>query len=347
MDTDHNQQEMQEIWKKFNKQGNGAGGVKPAPKLTPEEEKKRNLKQIGLYLLITFALTYVVEIFGIMPMAKNADAQQAYIVQSVIASVMFLPALGALLTRLLTKERLTLRSLMLTIDLKKNLRYYGLVWFGFDLLILFGAALYFLIFREQFDVGFGTMKALFEAQGLESTQAQVQQVVVVQLAMGAVIAPFANLLNCFGEEWGWRGFLLPRMMKQFKVVPAVLLCGVIWGLWHLPLTVIGHNYGVDYVGYPFTGILAMCLFCTVMGIILSYVTIKTKSCIPAVMGHSTLNGFASVGILFTSPERPYNVFLGPAPTGLIGGAGFIAVAGILLYLLYREEKEVSTEQHIL
>ncbi len=166
MDTDHNQQEMQEIWKKFNKQGNGAGGVKPAPKLTPEEEKKRNLKQIGLYLLITFALTYVVEIFGIMPMAKNADAQQAYIVQSVIASVMFLPALGALLTRLLTKERLTLRSLMLTIDLKKNLRYYGLVWFGFDLLILFGAALYFLIFREQFDVGFGTMKALFEAQGL-------------------------------------------------------------------------------------------------------------------------------------------------------------------------------------
>ena len=29
MDTDHNQQEMQEIWKKFNKQGNGAGGAKP------------------------------------------------------------------------------------------------------------------------------------------------------------------------------------------------------------------------------------------------------------------------------------------------------------------------------
>ena len=55
MDTDNNRQEMQEIWKKFNKQG-GTGSVKTAPELTPEEEKKRNRKQIGLYLLITFAL---------------------------------------------------------------------------------------------------------------------------------------------------------------------------------------------------------------------------------------------------------------------------------------------------
>ena len=67
MDTDNNRQEMQEIWKKFNKQG-GTGSVKTAPELTPEEEKKRNRKQIGFYLLITFALTYGKEIFGIMPM---------------------------------------------------------------------------------------------------------------------------------------------------------------------------------------------------------------------------------------------------------------------------------------
>ena len=128
MDTDNNRQEMQEIWKKFNKQG-GTGSVKTAPELTPEEEKKRNRKQIGLYLLITFALTYGTEIFGIMPMAGNMDAEQAYRVQGMISSVMFLPAAGALLTLLLTKERLTARSLMLTVNLKKDLKYYGVVWF--------------------------------------------------------------------------------------------------------------------------------------------------------------------------------------------------------------------------
>ena len=240
---------------------------------------------------------------------------------------------------MLTKERLTAKSLMLTVELKKDLKYYGIAWFGFVLLTLFGAALYFLIFPGQFDPELGYMKAISQAQGLETTKTQLQQAVVMQLVMGVILAPFVNLINCFGEEWGWRGFLLPRMLKQFKVVPALLLSGLIWGLWHAPLTVMGHNYGVGYPGYPFMGIFAMCLFCIAMGIILSYVTIKTKSCIPAIMGHGTLNGFASAGLMFTSLDHPYNVFLGPAPTGLIGGAGFIIVAGFLLYRLDKEENE--------
>ena len=335
MSTDYTQQ--QEIWKKFNKQGsNGANG---APKLTPEEEKKQNLKQIGIFLLITFVLTYGTEIFGIMPLAGGTEEQEAMVAQSMISSVMFLPAIGALLTRLITKERITARTLMLNIELKKDLKYYGLMWFGFALLILFGAALYFLIFPNQFDANLGYMQAVADAQGLEATQTDLQQAVLMQIVVGVLLAPFVNLINCFGEEWGWRGFLLPKLLKQFKVVPALILNGLIWGLWHAPLTIMGHNYGIGYPGYPVTGILAMCLFCIVTGIILSYVTIKTKSCIPAIMGHGTLNGFASAGILFSSLEHPYNVFLGPAPTGLIGGLGFIALAGFLLYLLYKEEKE--------
>lgn len=332
MSTDNQQQE---IWKKFNKQPGAAG----APRLTHEEEKKLNLRQIVIYLALTFLLTYSTEIFGIIPMVGSADPEQALAAQQMISSVMFIPAIGALLTRLLTKERLTAKSLMLTVELKKDLKYYGIAWFGFVLLTLFGAALYFLIFPGQFDPELGYMKAISQAQGLETTKTQLQQAVVMQLVMGVILAPFVNLINCFGEEWGWRGFLLPRMLKQFKVVPALLLSGLIWGLWHAPLTVMGHNYGVGYPGYPFMGIFAMCLFCIAMGIILSYVTIKTKSCIPAIMGHGTLNGFASAGLMFTSLDHPYNVFLGPAPTGLIGGAGFIIVAGFLLYRLYKEENE--------
>jgi len=325
----------QEIWKKFNKPNTANG----APKMTPQEEKKFNLRQIGIYLAVTFLMTWGTEIFGIMPMMGSDDAQQAYAAQQMISSVMFIPALGALITRLLTKERLTGKNLMLMENLKGNLQYYGLVWFGFILLTLFGAALYFLIFQDQLDPGLGYMKAISEAQGIESTQEQLQQAVVMQLVMGVVLAPFVNLINCFGEEWGWRGFLLPKLLKQFKVAPAILINGVIWGLWHVPLTIMGHNYGVGYPGFPFTGIIAMCIFCTVMGTILSFVTIKTGSCIPAIMGHGTLNGFASAGLLFTSLDHPYNVFLGPAPTGLIGGLGFIAVACALLYLLCKEEKE--------
>ena len=307
-----------------------------------QEEKKQNTKQIAIYLLITFVVTYGIEIFMIMPMVGSTDVDQAYAAQALISSVMFIPAFSALLTRLLTKERLMGSNLMLTLNLKGNKKYYGLVWFGFALLVILGTALYFFIFPKQYDGNMGYLQMLLDRQAQAGGQAitleQMKQTMLVQIGMGIFLSPFMNIINCFGEEWGWRGFLLPRMLKQFRVVPTLLLCGLIWGLWHAPLTVMGHNYGVGHPGYPVLGILAMCVFCTAVGIILSYVTIKTKSCIPAILGHGLLNGFASVGIYFTSLENPYNVFLGPAPTGLIGGAGFLILAAVLLYQLYKEEK---------
>ncbi len=37
-----------------------------------------------------------------------------------------------------------------------------------------------------------------------------------------------------GEELGWRGFALPRMLRLWSPVKASLILGVIWGIWHLP-----------------------------------------------------------------------------------------------------------------
>lgn len=303
-------------------------------------EEKLNLRRIMIYLVITFLLTYGVEIFLIMPMAGSTDINKAYMAQMLVAGVMFIPAVSALITRLSTGEKLERGNLMLSPNLKGNLKYYGLAWFGIVLLILFGTVLYFLIFPRQFDADMGYVRLLIEAQetGQEITDEQIRLMMLMQILMGIFLSPFLNFINCFGEEWGWRGYLLPKMLKQFKVVPTLLITGVIWGLWHAPLTVMGHNYGLGYQGFPITGIIAMCVFCIVIGILLSYVTIKTNSCIPAILGHGTLNGFSAVGIYFTSLENPYNVFLGPAPTGLIGGAGFIITAAGLLYLLYKEEK---------
>lgn len=308
--------------------------------MNQESEHKLNSKRIIIYLVITFLVTYGVEIFLIMPMVGSTDINKAYMAQMLVAGVMFIPALGALITRLVTGEKLMRSNLMLSLNLKGNLKYYGLAWFGIVLLTLFGTVLYFLIFPKQFDGNMGYVKLLIEAQGtgMEITDEQIRMVVLMQILMGVFLSPFLNIINCFGEEWGWRGYLLPKMLKRFKVVPTLLITGVIWGLWHAPLTVMGHNYGLGYRGFPVTGILAMCVFCIVIGILLSYVTIKTNSCIPAIMGHGTINGFSAMGMYFTSLENPYNVFLGPAPTGLIGGAGFIIVAAVLLYLLYKEEK---------
>ena len=303
-----------------------------------QTDRKLNLKRIVLFLAITFILTYGVEIIVIMPMAGSSDLTRAYLAQMLMAGVMFLPAFGALITRLITREKMTKDNMALSLHLKGNLKYYGLAWFGTVLLTVFGAVVYFLIFPGQFDGSLGYVRAAYESQGVSLTEEDLKRIMAVQIGAGIFLSPVLNFINCFGEEWGWRGYLLPKMLKRFKVAPTLLLTGVIWGLWHAPLTVMGHNYGLGYKGYPVTGILSMCLFCIVIGILLSYVTLKTGSCIPAVIGHGALNGFAAIGLCFTSLQNPYNVFLGPAPTGLIGGSGFIIAAAALLFLLHKEEK---------
>jgi membrane protease YdiL (CAAX protease family) len=45
----------------------------------------------------------------------------------------------------------------------------------------------------------------------------------------------------FGEEFGWRGYLLPKLLPLGEVKAAVIV-GLIWGAWHLPVLIVGLNY---------------------------------------------------------------------------------------------------------
>jgi len=42
-----------------------------------------------------------------------------------------------------------------------------------------------------------------------------------------------------GEELGWRGWLLPRMLTRYQAVVAALIVGAIWGCWHVPILLSG------------------------------------------------------------------------------------------------------------
>ncbi len=259
------------------------------------------------------ALMVILLIVGSLIQGEQAAVWISFLVYGV-------SLVGLLELLFMKKDKRKAYGLGLVWNVKKSLQ-------GIGLFIL----LYLLL------TGLGVVMALVMGESLSDFSVNPYFVYML-----LVVLPLNLLLSFtafFGEEYGWRYYLQPVLQKKFGKKKGVLLLGILWGLWHVPLTIMGHNYGVGYPGFPFTGIIAMCIFCTVMGTILSFVTIKTGSCIPAIMGHGTLNGFASAGLLFTSLDHPYNVFLGPAPTGLIGGLGFIAVACALLYLLCKEEKE--------
>ena len=108
---------------------------------------------------------------------------------------------------------------------------------------------------------------------------------------------------------------------------------MIWGLWHAPIIVLGHNYGTGYPGWPWGGIAAMCVFCVAMGIVLTWLTEKTGSCIPAAVAHGAFNGTAAIGMLVSADGG--NPFIGPAPMGIVGGAPILLAAALAMILLRR------------
>ena len=302
-----------------------------------ENSSKTQTKRILVYIGTTFALTWIYCLAVIYPMMKGETLSgvPAVMTQLLVAAAMFIPAIGVLITRIVTKEGF--QNAWIRPNIKGNLKTYLLAYFGPGILTIFGAIIYFVIFQGSFDPDCGYMKLTLEAAGTpaEAIPMPLSTLLLIQALQGLFLGPIMNFITCFGEEWGWRGYLLPKMSEKFSTVPMLLINGVIWGLWHAPLTIVGHNYGVGYAGFPFNGILAMCLFCIVMGVFLSYVSLKTKSCIPAILGHGAINGFAAIGMYFTKDGG--NPFVGPAPTGVIGMIPFVVVAVIMVIELKKTD----------
>ena len=305
------------------------------------ETKRQDLKRVIVYIVITFLLTWVYSLLIVYPIANGEalNGVPSLATQLTVAAAMFFPAIGVLLTRLVTREGF--KDAWLRPHIRGNVKTYLLAWFGPGILTFAGMGIYFLLVPGSFDPSCGYMRQTMEAAGVpyEAQAVPMNLLMLIQIVQALFLAPVLNFVTCFGEEWGWRGYLLPKVSKHFSTVPTLLITGIIWGLWHAPLTIIGHNYGLGYWGFPFTGIAMMCFFCTVLGVFLSYTTLKTSSCIPAILAHGAINGIAAIGIYFTYDGG--NPFIGPAPTGIIGIIPFALVVIPMVAYLKKAEKETA------
>jgi len=120
----------------------------------------------------------------------------------------------------------------------------------------------------------------------------------------------------------------------------MLWMGLVWGLWHAPIIAMGHNYGLNYPGAPWLGILSTIWIMFILGTFLGWAARRAGSVWPAVIGHGAFNGIAGIFVFFTRGEP--NLILGPSVVGIIGSLGFAIVA--LIIFLRRDALKPQVEQ---
>ncbi len=290
--------------------------------------RSKILAFLGVEYALVFVCTLPLFLLGSEPMGP--------LMLGISVLFMFLPALAALIVRRLSGDR---SGMFLRPNIKGTRRQYLMAALLPGVLTMAGAALYFLLFPGDLDLSMGYMSELLalSGQAAEVPAVTLPQVIGAGLVL-TLIAPLVlvNHIAAFGEELGWRGYLLPMLIEGLGESRAVLLNGVLWGIAHAPLVCFGLNYTGEYPGAPFTGILMMVVFATVLGVFMSYLTLRSGSIWPACIAHGAVNAVREAPLLICAAG--YNTLLGPKPSGIIGMAGFIVLGGVLMFRLDKKRK---------
>lgn len=292
-------------------------------------EEKVDSRRIWLFLIFAFGFSWAVELV-IYLSGGLANSSLGIPIGVLLLVAMAGPALANLLTRIITHEGW--QNLYLRPFFKRSWGLWLLAWVLTPLLILLGALIFYALYPGYFDSSLSTLQQMM-AQSAQttgnSTTLSPGVVLLIQMIQAILIAPLINGLPALGEEFGWRGYLLPKLMP-LGGRKAMVLIGIIWGVWHWPVILMGYEYGLNYAGAPWPGLLLFVWFTFIVGTYLGWLTLKSNSVWPAVIAHASIDGFAAVVILLTHGQP--NPLLGPAVNGFIGSLPFAVVA---LWLLWR------------
>jgi membrane protease YdiL (CAAX protease family) len=293
--------------------------VKPA---TAEPTARRvSWLNIGLYIILAFGISWLIWLvlrsLGV-PFAIRA------------AVGMFGPALAAGLVRLIRHEGFNDAGLRLvTCGNRRGWWMYLAAYLVIPVLILAGILVALLSGYQHWALNAHlqalaqTIVASLRAQGqqLPSGMAPEQLAlisIISQMALAFTLALPFNMIFTFGEEFGWRGYLLPKL-APLGGIGAAIITGVVWGLWHAPLILLD---SYNYPGHPWLGVLMMIVLTVSLSCIFAWLRFRSGSVWPSTLAHATLNAQAGFGTLVLSQGDS----LLAAPIGLLGLIPMIALA---------------------
>lgn len=238
------------------------------------------------------------------------------------ALAMWAPGLAAILVTMVFEKKGFKQGLRdLGLARMGRFRFYVLAWLLPPLVVVLTLLVTVLLGLGQFDTGFTSARQMIASSGY----GEVSPLSIVLLIglQSFLIAPIINVLFTLGEEIGWRGFLLPRLLPLGRW-PAILVSGAIWGLWHAPAIVKGLNYP----GYPALGIPMMVVFCILLGAFMAWLYLETKSSWAPALAHGSINAWGAFPVIVLLPG--FNLLLGGFVTSLVGWVVMAVLIGLLI-----------------
>lgn len=135
-----------------------------------------------------------------------------------------------------------------------------------------------------------------------------------------------NALFAFGEEFGWRGYLLWEL-APLGFWRASALVGIVWGLWHAPIIAAGYNFP----SFPLVGVGVMTAACLAFSPVYTSAVVRAESVFAAAVLHGVFNGSAGIVVAYAAADDTTLTELVASPVGLAGIVAFgLAAAGIAL-----------------
>ena len=234
---------------------------------------------------------------------------------------MLLPMMVAIVMQKINKEKLSSTGL-----LRFKIKWSWLVaWMLPVVIVLLTIFVNTLLPGCEFNTD---MSAMIPADSVPEEQKEMVSklmtpafMIITTVISGLFAGATINALFAFGEEYGWRNYLVSAL-KEKKFVCASIFIGIVWGIWHFPLILLGHNYPQHSVA----GVFMMVIFCVLASFVELYLVLKAKSVFPAAIFHGTINAVAGLNVLLIKGGNDLI-------NGAAGLSGFILIS-IVIAIIY-------------
>ncbi|WP_062436923.1 CPBP family intramembrane glutamic endopeptidase [Herbidospora daliensis] len=284
----------------------------------------RDLRSIGVFTAVAFGLAWLLA----LPLWFGDGLASPWFTVVAVAT-MTTPAIAALVVVFLMERPQQGPATLGLWPLRPVRRVlgYGAAGIGVSIALVLAAlpvGALLGVFPADF-VNFSAFRQVLAQQaGAAEIPIPIGALVVIQVA-ALPFAALINLIPALGEELGWRGWLLPKLMP-LGTLPALLISGVIWGLWHAPLILLGYNYP-DAPGW--LGLTAMVVMCILVGAVFGWLRLRSGSVWPAALAHAAFNGAGGTYLLFARAGEHVDT----TQATILGWSGWIVPLALVVILV--------------